>query len=85
MAAAGTGFLFVSYEHLATGEPGENGKYRSMATVVDPRSGEVTAIYSMPEAETDFAVSACAASPNDFVFLSSDDQGYPEVVHCSPN
>ncbi len=85
MAAAGPGFLFVSYDHLATGEPGENGKYRSMVTVVDPRSGEVTAIYSMPEAETDFAVSACAASPNDFVFLNSDDQGYLEVVHYAPN
>jgi hypothetical protein len=39
----------------------------------------------MPQTETDFAVSACAASPNDFVFLGSDEQGNLEVVHYLPN
>lgn len=69
----------------ATGEPGENSRYRGMITVAYPQSGEVTAIYRMPQAETDFAVPACAASPKDFFFLSSDDQGYLRVVHYLPN
>jgi hypothetical protein len=85
MAAAGRGFLFVFYDHVATGEPGENSRYSGMISVVYPQSGEVTAIYRVPHTEADFAVSACAASPNDFLFLSSDKQGYLEVVHYLPN
>ena len=85
MAAAGPGFLFVFYNHVATGEQGENSRYTGMITVVYPQSGEVTANYRMPHAETDFSVPACAASPKDFLFLSADDQGYLEVVHYRPN
>jgi len=85
MAAAGAGFLFVSYGHISTGEPGENAQDRSMITVLYPQTGEVTAIYDAPQAETDLAVSACAVSANDFVFLRSDEQGYLEVVHYVPN
>ena len=85
MAAAGPGFLFVYYGHVATGEPGENSRYRGAIAVIYPQSGEVTATYRMPQAETDFAVSACAASPKDFFFLSSDDQGDLQVVHYLPN
>jgi hypothetical protein len=85
MAPAGPGFLFVFYDHVATGEPGENSRYRGMITLVYPQSGEVTAIYRMPPAESDFAVPACAASPKDFFFLSADDQGYLKVVHYLPD
>lgn len=84
MSAAGPGFLFVFYDHLATGEAGESSRYRGMISVVYPQTGEVTAIYRMPQAETDFSVAACAASPNDFLFLSADEQGFLEVVHYLP-
>lgn len=85
MAAAGAGFLFVYYDHLSTGEPEENVQSRSMITVIDSQTGDVTAVYGMPPAETDFGVPACAASPNDFVFLGSDDRGYLELIHYIPN
>lgn len=84
MAAAGPGFLFVSYDHLATGEAGENSKYPGMISVVYPQTGEVTAIYRLPQSETDFSVAACAASPKDFFFLSADKQGYLQVLHYLP-
>lgn len=85
MAPAGPGFLFVFYDHVATGERGDNSQYPGMITVVYPQTGEVTAIYRMPQAETDFAVSACAASLKDLLFLSADDQGYLQVLHYLPN
>ncbi|MBV9760071.1 MAG: hypothetical protein JO340_05875 [Acidobacteriaceae bacterium] len=81
MAPAGPGFLFVFYDHVATGERGENSRYQSMISLVYPKSGEVTAHYRLPQSETDFGVAACAASPKDFLFLSADEQGYLEVVH----
>jgi hypothetical protein len=85
MAAAGSGFLFVFYDHIATGEPGEYSQRHGMLTVVDPQAGEVAAIYRMPQAETDLAMPACATSLKDFSFLSSDDLGKLEVVHYLPN
>jgi len=45
----------------------------------------VTNVYRMPQAENDFAVSACAVSLSDFLFLTADTQGYLEVVHYLPN
>jgi hypothetical protein len=85
MAAAGASYLFVFYGHLPTGDPAEdNNKYRDMITVVRSQTGEVTNVYRMPQAENDFAVSACAASLSDFLFLSSDEQGNLEVVHYLP-
>lgn len=84
MAAAGPGFLFIYYDHVATGEPGENSQYPGMISVVYPQSGEVTAIYRLPQTENEFLVPACAASPNDFLFLSADEQGFLEVVHYVP-
>jgi hypothetical protein len=85
MAAAGPGFLFVFYDHVATGERGDNSQYPGLITVLYPQTGEVTAIYRMPQAETDFSASACAASPKDFFFLSADDQGFLKVIHYLPN
>lgn len=86
MAPAGPGFLFVFYDHLATGEPDENLQSRGVIAVVFPQNDQITAMYRMPKAaETDFSVVGCAASPNDFLFLSSDDQGYLTIVHYVPN
>jgi hypothetical protein len=86
MATAGPSHLFVSFDHLSTGGPVEdNDKYRSMLTVVRLQTGEVTINYRMPQAEKDFAVSACAASMSDFLFFGSDDQGRLVVVHYVPN
>jgi hypothetical protein len=85
MAAAGPGFLSVFYNYVSTGGPEDNAQHRRMITVVYQQTGEVTAIYRMPQAETDFVVPACAASPNDFVFLNSDEQDHLEVVHYVPN
>ena len=85
MAAAGASYLFVFYDHLPTGDPVEdNNKYRGMITVVRSQTGEVTNVYRMPQAENDFAVSACAASLSDFLFLGSDDHNNLQVVHYLP-
>lgn len=85
MASAGAGYLFTSYGHLSTGAPGENTLYRNMITVVNARTGEVTALYRMPQDDEDFAVAACAASLNDFLFIGSDKQNNLQVVHFRPN
>ncbi len=84
MASTGGGYLFVVYDHIATGELDESNKYRSMITVIYSQTGEVTNLYRMPQAEPDFVVPACAASLSDFLFLSSDEQNYLEVVHYVP-
>ncbi len=85
MAAAGAGYLFAFYDHVATGEPGENTQRRGMITVVSSQTGDVVAIYRLPEAETDFTVAACAVSSNDFVFLGTDSHNYLELVYYRSN
>jgi hypothetical protein len=84
MAAAGVGYLFVFYDHILTGAPGENAERRSMISVANLQTGEITATYRMPQFESNLAAAACGVSINDFVFLSSDQQNNLEVVHYRP-
>lgn len=85
MGAAGRGFFFISYDHIATGESGENGTDFGMIAVVYSLNGEVTALYRRPQIETDFSVAACAVSSTDFLFLGTDEKGNLDVVHYQPD
>lgn len=81
MAAAGPGYLFAFYDHISTGASGESAERRSMISVANLQTGDITATYRMSQGETDLAVAACAVSISDFVFLSADQQNNLEVVH----
>ncbi|HEY1808136.1 MAG TPA: hypothetical protein VGG42_06205 [Acidobacteriaceae bacterium] len=84
MAAAGAGYLFIYYDHIATGAPGESTQRRGMITVANTETGEIAAIYRVSQPSTDFTIPACAVSMNDFVFLGTDHQNLLEVVHDRP-
>lgn len=80
MAGAGVGYLFIDYGYIATGAPGENQHQREMIMVLDSGTGQVTALYRLPEVDVDFAVPACAVSPDDFLFLGTSKDNRLEVV-----
>jgi len=80
MAAAGSGYLFIYYGHVAAGVPGENPHQRGMITVLNQETGRVTAVYRMPEAQAGFAVPACADSSDDFLFLGASKDNHLAVV-----
>jgi hypothetical protein len=84
MAGAGVGYIFVFYDHISTGAPGEDADRRSMITVANLQTGGVVATYRLSQDATDLAVAACAVSLSDFVFLSSGQQNNLEVVHYRP-
>jgi hypothetical protein len=85
MAAAGSGYVFISYDRLAIVNPAHDpDKSPNMLTVVRTQTGEVTLLYRMPLAKDEFSVPACAASLSDFLFLGADEQGRLAVVHYVP-
>jgi hypothetical protein len=84
MADAGAGFIFIYYSHIS-GLPRGNAHSRGMIVVLNTETGDIAAIYRVPAADTDFVVPACAASPDDFLYLGSDKQNRLQVVRYLPD
>ncbi len=80
MAAAGIGYLFIDYKHIPTGAPDENLHEPEMIEVLNSESGQVTALYRLPDPLADFVVPACANSTDDFLFLGAGKDNHLEVV-----
>jgi hypothetical protein len=83
MAAAGAGYLFVDYRYVPSGAPGEVPEHPEMIVVLDTQTGEEVRIYQMPNRNSDFAVPACADSPDDFLFIGSTKDNRLEVIRYS--
>jgi hypothetical protein len=77
MSLAGPDRLFIEFGHVATGHPGEDLQRRVLA-VVDATTGQVTAVYRLPEGSHYLA--ACATPRNEFLFLGVTDAEKLEVV-----
>ncbi len=80
MATAGVNYLFIDWEHFATGGAGENLGQSGMITVLNPETGQVIAIYRLPGGQVGFTVPACAESPDSFFFLGASKENQLEVV-----
>ena len=81
IAQAGAGSIFVFYDYVSSGVAAENAKRRGMINIINTQTGEITQTYRLSQAEPDFAVASCAASLNDFVFLSSDQKDQLQVIN----
>lgn len=83
MATAGVGYLFIYYGHVAAGASNENIHHPGIITVLNSETGEVTAVYRMPQEQGGLQLPACAASPDQFYFLGTSKDNHLAVIPYS--
>lgn len=85
MAMAGGDKVFIQFGHIATGVPGENSNAPRLIAVLNPSDGQVTAVYRLASEEVSTTLSACAASPYNFLFVGTGKNNKLEVRRYSPH
>ncbi len=74
MGMAGQDNIFIRFAHIATSSA-DFGQVPDLISVLSPHTGEVAAVYRLATGEGAFNLAACAASPNNFLFVGATDDG----------
>jgi hypothetical protein len=85
-AVTSDGKIEVTFSQVqgASAPPSDSEDVSNIITVVDSRSGEVSAVYQFPKASTSL-MPACAASSTAFLFLGTSEDGqHQQVAKYSP-
>ncbi len=81
MGLAGADRLFIQFRQA--GPQGPGGTESSLIEVLEPSSGEVSAVYRLDPGDRDFSEPGCASSAYDFLFVGASKDNRLEVLRFS--
>lgn len=87
MATTGDGSLFISFGIVqgASVAPASSDATNALISVINPQTGEVSAVYRLPAQADPFSTAACAVSSNNFRFLGvTADYQHQQVARYAP-
>jgi hypothetical protein len=87
MALDGKDRVFISFGHVkgSSSAPDSSDGPDDLISVVNPRTGETSAVYRVPAQPEQFNMPACAAGSDDFLFLgATTDQQHQLIARYSP-
>lgn len=84
MGMAGDDKVFIWLTHIGPSSA-ESSQFSDIISVLSPQTGEVAALYRLAAGESGSSLAACAASPNNFLFVGATDDGkYLQVTRYLP-